>query len=258
MEFSKNVCKLSHKRRGMSILKTNQSTANPKSDSTTSQLPRLLVIDDDQAVRKLLRFRLKDAYDIVDTGSPEDARALALQDRPDAILLDLSMPGYSGFEVCQTLASLSFTQGIPIIIVSGKSSEQDEDLCKSLGAKAFFQKPVDIDGLKKTLARLIEGQVRGKQVEPRVRLRITLTLRGTDSNGIVFALPVTTDNVGANDFLSVCSVPLKEGAIVAVHFTQNDKTCIGKASVSHVESAGTPAQRCDFHFTEKPSEWILR
>src|ERR1700727_1419471 len=188
MEFSKNVCKLSHKRRGMSILKTNQSTANPKSDSTTSQLPRLLVIDDDQAVRKLLRFRLKDAYDIVDTGSPEDALALALQDRPDAILLDLSMPG---FEVCQTLASLSFTQGIPIIIVSGKSSEQDEDLCKSLGAKAFFQKPVDIDGLKKTLARLIEGQVRGKQVEPRVRLRITLTLRGTDSNGIVFVLPVT-------------------------------------------------------------------
>jgi CheY-like chemotaxis protein len=242
----------------MSILKTNQSTVNPQPDSTSSQLPRLLVIDDDQAVRKLLRFRLKDAYEIVDTGSPEDALALALQDRPDAILLDLSMPGYSGFEVCQTLASLSFTQGIPIIIVSGKSSEQDEELCKSLGAKAFFQKPVDIDGLKKTLARLIEGQVGGKQVEPRVRLRITLTLRGMDSNGSVFVLPVTTDNVGANDFLSVCSVPLKEGAIVAVHFTQNDKTFIGNARVSHVESAGTPTQRCDFHFTEKPSEWILR
>jgi CheY-like chemotaxis protein len=242
----------------MSILKANQNAANLQSDSTANKLPRLLVIDDDSAVRKLFRFRLKDAYEIVDTGSPEDALALALQDRPDAILLDLSMPGYSGFEVCQTLASLSFTQGIPIVIVSGKSSEQAEDLCKSLGAKAFFQKPVDIDGLKDTLTRLIEGRIRDKKVEPRVRLRVDLTLRGTDSNGSVFVFPVTTDNVGANDFLSVCTVPLKEGAIVAVHFTHNDEAFVGKARLSHVESAGTPAQRCDFHFTEKPSEWILR
>jgi CheY-like chemotaxis protein len=242
----------------MTTLKADQAGANPKSNSSTSELPRLLVIDDDPAVRKLFRFRLKDAYEIVDTGSPEDALALALQDRPDAILLDLSMPGYSGFEVCQALASLSFTQGIPIVIVSGKSKEEDKELCESLGATAFFQKPVDIDLLKKTLARLIEGRVRGKQVEPRVRLKITLTLRGTDSNGRVFVLPITTDDVGANDFRSVCSVPLKKGAIVAVHFTQNDEAFIGKARVSHVESAGTPAQRCDFHFTEKPGEWILR
>src|SRR6202050_904483 len=178
MEFSKNVHMLSHQRRAMAILKVNQSTADTKSDSTTSQLPRLLVIDDDLAIRKLLRFRLKDAYEIVDTGSPEDALALALQDRPDAILLDLSMPGYSGFEVCQTLASLTFTQGIPIVIVSGKSNDQDKEFCENLGAKAFFQKPVDIESLKKTLTRLVAGRERGRTAEARVHLRVALTLRG--------------------------------------------------------------------------------
>src|SRR6202050_3817050 len=152
------------------MLKADTKIADPQSKSAVSGLPRLLVIDDDVAVRKVMRCRLKDSYDIVDTGSPEDALALALQSRPDAILLDLSKPGYSGFEVCQTLASLTFTQGIPIVIVSGNSNDQDEDLCKSLGAKAFFQKPVDIDGLKKTLARLIEGPVRGRLVERSVGL----------------------------------------------------------------------------------------
>ena len=60
-------------------------------------MPRLLIVDDDDAVRKVLRFRLKDSYEIIDTKSPEEALALALQQKPDAILLDLMMPRCSGF-----------------------------------------------------------------------------------------------------------------------------------------------------------------
>jgi DNA-binding response OmpR family regulator len=56
-----------------------------------------------------MSFRLKNSYKIIDSGSPEEALALALQYKPAAILLDLMMPKYSGFEVCQTLSSLSFT-----------------------------------------------------------------------------------------------------------------------------------------------------
>src|SRR5580704_13427189 len=73
-----------------------------KSDTTT---PTLLIIDDDESLRKVMAFRLKNSYKIIDSGSPEEALALALQHKPDAILLDLMMPKYSGFEVCQTLFS---------------------------------------------------------------------------------------------------------------------------------------------------------
>src|SRR5690348_7219174 len=100
-------------------------------------MQKLLIIDDDESVRKLLRFRLKKSYEIIESGSPEEALAITLEKKPDAILLDLMMPKYSGFEVCQTISSLSFTQHIPIIIVSGESSASYKDFCESLGAKDF-------------------------------------------------------------------------------------------------------------------------
>lgn len=65
-------------------------------------MKRILIIDDDEAVRKMLRFRLKDSYELIDTASPEEGLILALQRKPDAVLVDLMMPAHTGFEVCQT------------------------------------------------------------------------------------------------------------------------------------------------------------
>jgi CheY-like chemotaxis protein len=185
-------------------------------------------------------------------------RLAFLGPRLEAWLLDLSMPGYSGFEVCQTLASLTLTQGIPIVIVTGKSGDEDKAFCENLGAKALFQKPVYIESLKKTLGQLVAGRKRDRPAEPRVHLKIALTLRGTDSNSRPFNLDVITENVSANDFLAACSTPLKEGGIVDVHSPSNGSKLVGKARVIRVDWPNTPSQRCDFHFTEKPTEWILR
>jgi cyclic di-GMP phosphodiesterase len=93
---------------------------------------------------------LKNSHEIIETGSPEEALALTLREKPDAILLDLMMPNYSGFEVCQTLASLSFTQHIPIIIISGESRASYQEFCESLRAKDYVQKPVDFDASKES------------------------------------------------------------------------------------------------------------
>jgi CheY-like chemotaxis protein len=221
-------------------------------------MPRILVIDDEDAIRKLLRFRLKDSYEIVDTGSPEEALALALENRPDAILLDLAMPKYSGIELCGALASLTLTKKIPIVIVSGASSERYKEICENIGAKAYFQKPVDIDALKQKLAELIEERRAEPHAEQRLKLRIALTLRGTDAHGGSFDVPVTTENVSAHAFMAPCTTHFAHGAVVEVFLTRSLDRAIGKARVSHVDSAGTSCQRCDFHFTEKPKEWIVR
>src|SRR3989442_14320375 len=103
-------------------------------------MPRILIIDDDEQVRKALRFQLDDEFEIIDSGSPEEALALALQHKPDAILLDLSMPGYSGYEILQTLSSLSFTQQIPILIVSGEPAAYYKKFGDNLEAKDNLQK----------------------------------------------------------------------------------------------------------------------
>jgi len=98
---------------------------------------KLLVLDDDEALGRLVRVELSDAYEIIDSGEPEQGLALALEHRPDAILLDLRMPNYSGDELLQTLTSLSRTQMIPVIIVSGEAGGQTKEHCKQLGAAGY-------------------------------------------------------------------------------------------------------------------------
>src|SRR5260370_29251019 len=88
------------------------------------RMGKLLVVDDDEALRGLMRLELGDAYEIIDSGEPELGLALALEHRPEAILLDLRMPNYSGYELLQAFTSLSRTQTIPVIIVSGGGGDQ--------------------------------------------------------------------------------------------------------------------------------------
>jgi len=152
-------------------------------------VPKLLIIDDDESVRKVMGFRLRDSYSIIDSGSPEEALALALQYKPDAILLDLMMPKYSGFEVCQTLSSLKFHIAHPHSESFPENpAKRYKSLCESIGAKGFFQKPVNIEALQKKLASLIVLSHEKSQPKPRVRLRVMLRLRGIDSTDTDFEI----------------------------------------------------------------------
>jgi len=233
----------------------NDAKAVKKQERAT---PTLLIIDDDESLRKVMRFRLRESYNVIDSGSPEEALALALQHKPAAILLDLMMPKYSGLEVCQTLSSLSFTSHIPILIVSGESSERYKELCDSIGAKGFFQKPVDIDALQKKLASLIVPGQEEVQAKPRVRLRVMLKLRGVDSTDTEFEIVTATENVSASGFLCGCSALVGLNSILEVSMAIDRMPFIGKARVTKVDWPGTVAQRCDFEFLEKPLEWILQ
>ena len=84
-------------------------------------MPKILVVDDDPALRGMMRMRFSDSYQVSETGDPEQNLALALEQKPDAILLDLQMPGFSGFDLCQSLHSLSYTSRIPIFIGTGEA-----------------------------------------------------------------------------------------------------------------------------------------
>lgn len=221
-------------------------------------MPLLLIVDDDESVRKLLRFRLKDRYEIMDTGRPEEALALALQRKPDAILLDLMMPKYSGFEICQTLSSMSFTQLIPVFIVSGESSTRYKDFCASLGARGYFQKPVDFEALEERLADVLQSRHSDRRSEPRVKLRVTVKVKGTNAKGEAFELITCTDNVSAHGFLAGFTKVMKTGAEVEVFVMAAGQVSVGKARVVRLEWPDTPGQRCAFQFLGTPSNWVLR
>src|SRR5216110_3515990 len=147
---------------------------------------KLLVVDDDEALRRLMRLELSDTYEVIDSGEPEQGLALALEHRPGAILLDLRMPKYSGYELLQTFTSFSRTQMIPVIIVSGEAGGQTKEHCKQLGAADYIEKPTDSDPLRACHPENATTSPTPARTQVRVRPRVPLNLGGTDSHGNKF------------------------------------------------------------------------
>src|ERR1700731_779655 len=175
-------------------------------------MAKVLIVDDDDALRNLMRMRLAGTYEVIDTGDPVQALGLALQHRPDAILHDLMMPNTSGFELCQSLHTLSYTSRTPIFVVSGESAAKYREHVGSLGARGFFEKPVNFPALKKRLAEEIQSQIPERRAHVRVRMRLIVKLKGQDEGGRTFEQLTTTENVSAGGFLCNFSVALAKEA----------------------------------------------
>jgi DNA-binding response OmpR family regulator len=221
-------------------------------------MKRILVVDDDDTMRELLRARLSHAYELFDTGDPEQAVTLAIQCRPHAILLDLMMPRLSGIQVCRNLQAISQTALIPIFVITGESSARYQELCHRLGARGFFSKPLDFQDLQKCLDRHLQFEPRERRRYPRVRMSVTLVLRGANSDGIPFEECTSTENVSAAGFLSNCIAPFQEEAKVDVYFVNNQQQWfVGRARVVRLEPACTPWRRCAFQFDEPMLHWFL-
>ena len=220
-------------------------------------MTKLLVVDDDDAMRKVIRLNLADSYEVIDTGEPEHALALALEHKPDAILLDLRMPKYSGFELCQTFTSLSSTQMIPVLVISGEAGATTKQFCRDLGAVAYFEKPVNFDALRMQLADFLKARRKERRSEVRVRLRVPLRITGTDDNGEAFEIHTTTENVSRSAFLCACAVAMSQGATVEVYLVGARDTHVGKAQVIRAEWKETPYPRYAFRLSEKVGHWVL-
>lgn len=219
---------------------------------------RILLVDDDEALRRLMRIELSDTYEIVDSGEPDQGLALALECKPDAILLDLRMPKYSGYELLQTFTSFSRTHTIPVIIVSGEAGGQTKEYCKQLGAVGYFEKPIDFDALRACLIQVAKSRPHVPQSEVRVRLRVSLKLRGTACNGKDFEQTVATENVSPSGFLCICSADVAADSIVDVYLTSPRTEYVGKARVVHAGAKGGPARHYGCRFIEKTGPWILQ
>ena len=219
---------------------------------------KLLVVDDDEALRGLMRLELSGAYEIIDSGEPEQGLALALEHRPEAILLDLRMPNYSGYELLQAFTSLSRTQTIPVIIVSGEGGGQTKEHCKQLGAAGYFEKPIDFEALRACLRQTAKSQRTPTRSEVRVRLRLPLKLGGTDSRGKQFSEVATTENVSLSGFLCGCTAELSVDSIVDVYLTSRGEPYVGKAKIVHVDSKSAPLRRYGCRFIEKTGPWVLQ
>ncbi|MHB2026919.1 MAG: response regulator [Elusimicrobiota bacterium] len=105
---------------------------------------KVLVIDDDDLIRQTIKVSLDYAdFEAAAPDDPSQAHELALALKPDAVLLDLYMPGIDGLEILRALKADERTQKIPVIIFTGSGEVKDVMAGISAGAFDYIVKPVD-------------------------------------------------------------------------------------------------------------------
>lgn len=103
----------------------------------------VLIVDDDPAIVVLLEALLEDTVDVNIATTGEKALEIVAETKIDLILLDVSMPGMDGYQLCEKLKSDSQTQTIPVIFITGKADQTDEAKGLSLGAIDYIAKPIN-------------------------------------------------------------------------------------------------------------------
>ncbi len=120
----------------------------------------ILVVDDEVDIQELIRYNLKkDGFAVQAVGTGEDALAAATDLRPDAIILDLMLPGIDGTEVCRRLKSDSATRGIPVVMLTAKSEDADIVAGLEIGADDYVTKPFS----PKVLIARVRAAIRKKR-----------------------------------------------------------------------------------------------
>ncbi|HEY9619289.1 MAG TPA: response regulator [Crinalium sp.] len=116
-----------------------------------------LVVEDSRTDMQVLIHCLQQGgINVLIAQSGEEAIATITRQKPDVVVLDVVLPGCSGFEVCRELKAKEDTSDIPIIICSTKGSEMDRFWGMKQGADAYLSKPIDQDELVRTVKQLIK------------------------------------------------------------------------------------------------------
>jgi DNA-binding response OmpR family regulator len=118
---------------------------------------KILLIDDHRTVLRLLEAILKlRGYELLYAENGQQGMAMARQEQPDLILLDVMMPEIDGFKVCQYLKGQAETARIPVIFLTARGAEDDLATGRRLGAEGFLTKPFLAKEVLSLIERLLE------------------------------------------------------------------------------------------------------
>lgn len=103
---------------------------------------RVLLIEDEPGIVEAIRFILsRNGWAVTCHGEGSDAVGLIRADPPDVVILDVMLPGRSGFDILRDLRADPATEALPVLMLSARSQAKDRDLALRLGASRFMAKP---------------------------------------------------------------------------------------------------------------------
>lgn len=119
-------------------------------------MARILIVDDSPTeVKKISGYLESNDHEVLTADNGADGVAIARDENPDLILMDVVMPGLNGFQATRQLTRSPETENIPVIIITTKDQETDRVWGTRQGAKGYLVKPVAEDQLIKTINDLI-------------------------------------------------------------------------------------------------------
>jgi len=119
-------------------------------------MPTILIVDDDAAIRGILYDLFSALYECHTASMAEEAFQYLEVERYDAIITDIAMPGLTGIELLKRVQLRD--EDTPVILISGKGSEQDSKSLLALGAFAYVTKPFNLDEIERVVERAVAGK----------------------------------------------------------------------------------------------------
>jgi len=119
-------------------------------------MARILIIDDNASIVESLGYFLESVGHSVVRATNGQAGLQCVADQPvDVVLLDIEMPGMSGFAVCRALHNDPASRDLPVVMMTGRAVQETISPAKAAGARLVMGKPFDLDYLNATLARFL-------------------------------------------------------------------------------------------------------
>jgi two-component system alkaline phosphatase synthesis response regulator PhoP len=123
---------------------------------------KILVAEDERDIRELIAYTLMFAgHDIVQATNGAEAVNLAVQEKPDLILMDVRMPRMTGYQACEALKQKPETKDTPVIFLSAKGQESEIQLGLGVGAVKYILKPFAPDELTAQVENVLKELGKG-------------------------------------------------------------------------------------------------
>ncbi|MGD9859991.1 MAG: response regulator transcription factor [Marinobacterium sp.] len=121
-------------------------------------MPRVLVVDDEPNILLSLEFLMQQAgFEVTTAEDAEQAQVLISQQVPDLILLDISLPGMSGFDLLEQLRADEATRSLPVVMLTAHGREVEKEKGMALGASDYITKPFSTRELVSRVQALLDS-----------------------------------------------------------------------------------------------------
>lgn len=180
----------------------NDDIVDKSLSETTTNIPELLIVDDNDGIRNFIKQVLKDKYTVYTAENGEKALEVLKNITPKIIITDIMMPVMDGIELCKIIKSKKETSHIPLIMLTAKLSQENEIMGLKTGADAYIRKPFDVELLQLKIANILKHR---DELRNKFNLEVTLqpkeiTVTSVDERFLNQAIEIVEKHMMNTDF----------------------------------------------------------